>query len=217
MKGKLQNLGLKYGTDKSTVHQFNGRTFLDIYEKYFQDYVDKNIVFLEIGILNGSSLKVWDEFFTNSKIIGLDINPSKKQYENNNIEIFIGSQDDENLKNEIINKYSDGFDIILDDGSHINSLTLSSFNLYFPKLKKGGLYIIEDTHCTYGRDFWPHFTDAVKTWPGMTLNDPNLSFDNKREDIDNFLKEKIKNMDGLNGEIRSIHFYPETIIIEKTI
>lgn len=217
MKGKLQNLGLKYGTDKSSVHQFNGRTFLDIYEKYFQDYTDKNIVFLEIGVLNGSSLRVWDEFFVNSKIIGIDIDPSKKQHESKNIEVFIGSQDSENLKNEILNKYSDGFDIILDDGSHINTLTMASFNLYFPKLKKGGLYIIEDTHCTYGKDFWSHFTDAVRTWPGMTLNDPNLSFDNKREEIDIFLKEKIKYMDGLQGEIRAIHFYPETIVIEKTI
>ena len=217
MKDKLQNLGLKYGTDKSTVQEFIRRTFLDFYEKYFQLYTDKNIVFLEIGILNGSSLKVWNEYFTNAKIIGIDIDSSKKQYESNNIEVFIGSQDSEILKNEIINKYSEGFDIILDDGSHINSLTISSFNLYFPKLKKGGLYIIEDTHCTYGKDFWPHFTDAVRTWPGMSLNDSNLSFDNKREEIDIFLKEKIKSMDALKGEIRAIHFYPETIVIEKTI
>ena len=216
MRGILQNLGLKYGTDKSTVHQFNGITFLDIYEKYFNEYKDNEIVLMEIGVLNGSSLKVWNEYFKNVKIIGLDIDPSKKQYSSENIEIFIGSQDSPNILDEINDKYKQGIDIIIDDGSHINTLTISSFEMFFPKLNKGGLYVIEDTHCTYGTEFWPHFIDAVGTWPGMRYNNLNVSFDNKRELMDSFFSDKIKTMDSLKGDIKAIHFYPETVIIEKT-
>jgi hypothetical protein len=51
--GNLQQIGLKYGTDKSVVHSFNGRSFLDVYERYFEKYKDSNIVLLELGILNG--------------------------------------------------------------------------------------------------------------------------------------------------------------------
>jgi hypothetical protein len=216
MKGILQNLGLKHGTDKATVHQFNGITFLDIYEKYFNEYKNNEIVLMEIGILNGASLRVWNEFFKSSKIIGLDIDPSKKQYSSDNIEIFIGSQDSPNILDEINHKYNQGIDIIIDDGSHINTLTISSFEMFFPKLNKGGLYVIEDTHCTYGTEFWSHFIDAVGTWPGMGFNNPSLSFDNKRELMDSFFSDKIKTMDSLKGEIKAIHFYPETVIIEKT-
>jgi hypothetical protein len=217
MEKILQNLGIKYGTDKSSVHQFNGRTFLDVYEKYFYKFKENKIVLLEIGVLNGSSLKVWKEYFKNSKIIGVDIDPSKIAYSQDNIEIFIGSQDSELLISEIKNKYPEGIDIIIDDGSHINSLTIASFNLLFNHLNKGGIYIIEDTHCTYGKDFWPEFVRYANNWPGMSLNSPEINFDNKREDIDNFFKEKIKLMDSLKGEIYSVHFYSETVIIEKTI
>jgi hypothetical protein len=217
MEKILQNLGIKHGTDKSSVHKFNGRTFLDIYEKYFFQFKEKEITIVEIGVLNGASLNLWKEYFTNSKIIGIDIDPSKKKYIQDRIEVFIGSQDSDNLISEIKDKYPDGIDIVIDDGSHINSLTISSFNLLFSHLKKGGIYIIEDTHCTYGTDFWPHFINAVGNWPGMNLNDPSLNFDNKRDDIDVFFKEKIKKMDSLDGEIRAIHFYPETVVIEKII
>lgn len=217
MENKLQIIGRKYGTDKSTVHNFNGRTFLDIYEKYFSNFIKKEIVVLEIGVLNGASLKVWKEYFENAKIIGLDIDPSKKQYEEEGIEIFIGSQDSVELITEIKNKYPKGIDIIIDDGSHLNQLTINSFNLLFNFVNNGGIYVIEDTHCTYGIDFWPHFINAAKEWPGMVYNQPTLDYNNKREDIDLFFQEKIKKMDGLQGDLRAIHFYPETVIIEKII
>ena len=153
MEKKLQLIGKKFNTDKSSVHKFNERTFLDVYKKYFYSFSDKEIVILEMGILNGASLRVWKEYFSKAKIIGLDIDPSKKGYEEDLIEIFIGSQDSESLISEIKNKYPNGIDIVIDDGSHINQLTISSFNLLFNSINKGGLYVIEDTHCTYGTDF----------------------------------------------------------------
>ena len=212
---ELQSIGQKYGTDKSGTHQFNGVTFLDIYEKYFNRLKESQVTLLEIGVLNGASIRTWKEYFNNCKVVGLDIDPSKKIYESNNVEIFIGSQDDGDLIDSISKKYSDGFDIIIDDGSHINSLTISSFNLLFKHVKKGGIYIIEDTHCTYGSEFWELFVKYAKNWPGMSYNNSELNYDNKRSDFDNFLNEKIKKMDGLQGEIKAIHFYPETLVIEK--
>ena len=46
----------------------------------------------------------------------------------------------------IIDKYFSNleFDIIIDDASHEVSHQVLRFPIYFPKLKKGGLYIIED-------------------------------------------------------------------------
>ena len=211
---ELKKLGIKYGTDKATTHSFNQRSFLDIYEKYFQLLKDKKVVLLEIGVLNGSSLEVWKEYFSSdSKIIGLDIDPSKSSLSKSNIEIVIGSQNDTNIIKNIKDHNKDGFDIIIDDGSHLNKLTIESFNLLFDSIKPGGFYVIEDTHCTYGEEWWTDFDKLVSQWPGMNLN--SIPFENKRIDFDIFLKELIENLDKKSGNVFSLHFYSETIIIEK--
>jgi hypothetical protein len=41
------------------------------------------------------------------------------------------------------------FDIIIDDGSHVQSHVRETFSIMFPKLKNGGLYLVEDLHTAY--------------------------------------------------------------------
>lgn len=212
---KLQEIGLKYGTDKSMVHSFNGRSFLDVYERYFQQYRNSNITLLELGVLNGSSLKTWEKYFTNGKIVGLDIDPSKTVYNTDRTKIFIGSQNNIELIDSIKTSYPEGFDIIIDDASHINQLSFESFDLLYNSVKPGGFYVIEDTHCTYGNKWFTNFSDLVKDWPGMRYNDSNVNFDNDRSDFDKFLSEKIELLDKKQGNVFSIHIHSETIIIEK--
>jgi cephalosporin hydroxylase len=211
---KLAELGRKYGTDKAGphVHTFKGFCFLDVYERHLSYLQYENVNFLELGILNGSSLKMWEEYFTNGNIIGLDIDPTKMRYTTDRTKIYVGSQSDELLINKIKSDYPNGFDVVLDDASHLNELTITSFNLLFNHLKPGGYYIIEDTHCTYGGD---GFADGAKKWPGMNYNDNSVNFDNNRNDFNQFIFEKIKQLDFQSGEIFSIHFYSETIVIEK--
>jgi len=141
----LNNIFNKYNTDKNSYfHNYTRQ-----YEKLLQDYRDKPIKYLEIGVFNGGSLKAFRETFKNAKcIIGIDINPNCKIYEdiNNDIYVEIGNGTDENTINQINDKYGK-FDIIIDDGSHTNRDVIKSFELLFPLLNDGGLYIIEDTIC----------------------------------------------------------------------
>jgi len=213
----LNSIGIKHGTDKSITHIYNNRSFMDVYERYFQSLKDKEVNILEIGVLNGSSLRTWKEYFKNgSKIVGLDIDPSKISFNSQDIKIFIGSQNDEKIINDIKLEYKEGFDIIIDDGSHINNLTLDSFNLLFETIKPGGFYIIEDTHCTYGKKWWENFDTLVKQWPGMNFNNISI-FENDRNDFDKFLLNNIEILDKKMGNIFGIYIYSETIIIEKNI
>jgi cephalosporin hydroxylase len=213
---KLRELGYKYNTDKVGVHTFNNKTMLDNYEMYFSSIKDKPITFLELGILNGSSLKVWEDFFSNGKIIGLDIEPSKKQYKTNKTEIYIGSQNDPLIIDKIIKDYPEGLDVVIDDASHLNELTISSFELIFPFVKPGGYYIIEDTHCTYGTDTDPNFESNSRSWPGMELNEPKTNFRNTRKTFLDFILPKIEDLDNKKGDIFCIHFFSETLVIKKT-
>ena len=96
--------------------------YFDVYENLLSKYKNKNITFVEIGIFNGGSLKLWKKFFgENSKIIGIDINEKCKQFEDkeNNIEVFIGNQSDEKFWFNFFDKVGN-VDVILDDGGHTN-------------------------------------------------------------------------------------------------
>lgn len=141
----------RHNTDKNSFfHNYTRQ-----YEKLLNDYRDKPIKYLEIGVYNGGSIKASREYFHNSTcILGLDINNDCKKYEDvsNNIFVEIGDATDPDFINKITEKY-DKFDIILDDGSHINSDVFKTFELLFPLLNDNGLYIVEDTICYKNNSF----------------------------------------------------------------
>ena len=135
----------KYDTDKKmSFHNYTRQ-----YDKLLNDFRDKPIKYLEIGVCHGGSVKAFRETFVNAIcILGLDINNDCKKYENikNNIFVEIGDATNASFINNITEKYG-SFDIILDDGSHTNRDVISSFELLFPLLNDNGLYIVEDTIC----------------------------------------------------------------------
>ena len=54
-------------------------TYFQVYEEIFSKYVDKEIIFVEVGVLGGGSLQMWKEYFgEKARIIGIDMNPDAK-------------------------------------------------------------------------------------------------------------------------------------------
>lgn len=120
--------------------------YLPVYERFFAPYKDRPINILEIGVSHGGSLQVWQKYFhQKSNIVGVDIEPLCKQIEQGNIKIFTGSASDRAFMESL----PFDFDIIIDDGSHIQSDVRESFQVMFPRLKNGGLYFVEDLHTAY--------------------------------------------------------------------
>lgn len=69
--------------------------YFDIYEQYFAKYRNTEVVFLEIGVFQGGSLQMWKHYFgPKAKIYAIDINPECKKFEDEQITIFIGDQED---------------------------------------------------------------------------------------------------------------------------
>lgn len=137
---RLTELGIKYNTDKATGHGYT-----DFYHDYLVKYINPNL--LEIGIYDGASLKMWEEFFGSPLIVGVDI-LEKKQYETNNIKTVVADQG----KREELFKCLDickEYDIIIDDGSHIIGHQISTLANIFPYLTSGGTYILEDLHTSF--------------------------------------------------------------------
>ena len=108
---------------------------------------------IEIGVMGGGSLAMWKEYLgPESQIIGVDINPDCKIHEAEGIDVFIGSQDDPDLIDEIFRKYPN-VDVVLDDGSHMMHHMIGSFDLMYPRIDMHGLYMVEDTHTCYWEEY----------------------------------------------------------------
>jgi hypothetical protein len=128
--------------------------YLAEYEEKFNSYVDHNLKLLEIGIQNGGSLEIYSKYFHNAqKILGCDINEKCRDlfYDEPNIEVIVGDANSYDTFKKITENSK--FDIIIDDGSHTSSDIIKTFCLYFNELNDGGIFIIEDLHCSYWRKF----------------------------------------------------------------
>jgi len=178
---------------------------------------------MEIGVLGGSSLKMWTDYYYNSNILGIDINPNSKEYEGKNIDIEIGSQNDINFLNRITNKYGK-FDLIIDDGSHNSSDVITSFENLFYSLNSGGVYVVEDSCTSYWKEYeggyklpsstveyFKNIIDEVNYLGQLATNHFSIHA-RKDEVLDRITKEK-----GLQirTDIESINFINSLIIITK--
>ena len=110
---------------------------------------------------------MWRDFFPNSMIDGIDIY-DKSGLEEEKIQIFQGSQDDAIFLENIVEQVG-GFNIIIDDGCHINSYVIKSFKTLFPLLRDGGIYVVEDTQTSYWKMFGGNSDDlnSVTTTMGL--------------------------------------------------
>lgn len=146
---RLSQIAKKFPTDKDFTHNY----FETVYEKYFSSIRDNVRKFCEVGIggfwgevgwVPGNSLRIWEEYFPNAEILGLDI----KQYNFKNEGRITVDYIDQSKK-ELVDKYGSKlieYDIILDDGTHNIYDQQITFASFFKSLKSGGIFVIEDLH-----------------------------------------------------------------------
>jgi len=93
----------------------------------------------------GASLRAWRDYFKNSNIIGVDIQPDTI-FTDERIKTYICDSTDKNSVENLIKNLNIKFDIIIDDGYHHDIAQLNTLKNFLPHLKDGGLYIIEDIY-----------------------------------------------------------------------
>jgi hypothetical protein len=142
----------RYDTDKSDEYLRN-------YENCFSNLRTSPIVLMEIGVNKGGSLLLWRDYFTQGSIVGVDLNPPLDLAdETGRIQMFQCDQADSERLGALADRVSPaGLDIIIDDASHIASLTAITFQtLFYKHLKPGGFYAIED----WGTGYWTNWPDG---------------------------------------------------------
>lgn len=141
--------------NKSPYKSVKHSTYFKSYEHFFAKYRNKEITFIEIGVLCGGSLFMWRKYFgPKARIIGIDLNPNAKKWEQHGFEIFIGNQSDKNFWKNITKKI-DSIDIVLDDGGHTYEQQIITVECLFDTLNDGGIIVVEDTHSSYMNGFGP--------------------------------------------------------------
>ena len=132
--------------------------YADFYRRQFAGLRPR--LLLEIGVLNGGSLRAWQDIFPSARVVGIDINPEiKASYPD--LDIFIGDQKDTAFLDAVVRETGIP-DIIIDDGGHRRSQQVESFKHLFPKLNTGGLYVIEDIETSFLEDFNDHDLSAIE-------------------------------------------------------
>lgn len=164
----LRDLFAKYGSDKG--HQpaepwmWEALDYGAVYDPLFAPLRDEPITFLELGWgewcpelkshanpnVGGRSAAAWRDYFTKADIHVVDI--EDKNCTVPGVNLWRGSQADADFLAEVHADAGD-FDVIVDDASHISSLTITSFQLLWPYLKPGGIYIVEDLHSSF-HSYW---------------------------------------------------------------
>ena len=141
----LDEIAIKHLADKSS--RFNN--YAVKYEKILSPFRESFSSVLEIGVAQGQSVKMWADYFVNATIYGADIDESSvicETYSNRIKFQLIDQRDEAQLKN--LEQFSP-FDLIIDDGNHRWMEQILTFNTLFPYVRKGGIYIVEDTVTSY--------------------------------------------------------------------
>lgn len=199
MAESLLDIGKRNGTDKANPQ----RVMLEAYDQHLSEAREREITLVEIGVLDGNSLRMWRDYFPRGNINGVDISPDAARHEDkrNRIRVFIGSQNDRDFLKKMIDEVGHP-DVVIDDGSHRAEDQIISMSVLWPLVKPGGWYIVEDIHTSYFEEY------------GMGLRRFGATVE--------FLKSVVDDVNDIwhQGtptltDCESVSFYGETCVIRK--
>jgi hypothetical protein len=187
---------------------FKWMHYFEIYDRYFSRYRGADVHFLEIGVCHGGSLQMWKDYFgPKAKIFGVDVNPLCKQFEEDQVAIFIGDQADKTFLSRLKLEMP-RLDIVLDDGGHTMEQQINTFEALYPHISANGIYMCEDTHTSYWKkygggyrhpgsfiEYSKNFVDALHAWHFE---------DTGKKDVSEFTKSTY-----------GLHFYDSIVVLEK--
>jgi hypothetical protein len=127
--------------------------YFPIYEQHFGRFRNRTVTFLEIGVFKGGSLQLWKRYLGPfARIVGIDIDPACKAFEEDQISVCTGDQSDPVFLQSVIDQFGMP-DIVIDDGSHVMRHVAASFEFLYPKVHRDGVYLVEDLHTAYWQEY----------------------------------------------------------------
>jgi hypothetical protein len=182
--------------------------YFEVYERHFARFRGQPVNILELGVSQGGSIQMWRDYFgPHAKVFGVDINPNCKQFEESGVQIFIGDQGDRKFLRSLAQQLP-AIDVLIDDGGHTMQQQIRTFEELFPIVGPHGVYLCEDLHTSYWREFGggfrrrgsfieysKNFIDKLHAWH---------SREPKRLNVSEFTRS-----------VHSVHYYDSIVVVEK--
>ncbi len=190
--------------DKRVIQKW--KHYFPIYERHFNDFVYKSVTVIEVGCGLGGSLQMWKRYFgPHARIVGIDINPACKKFEEDQVEIYIGPQQDCEFLQRVIDEVGTP-DIVIDDGSHAMSHITATFKFLYPRMPKNGIYLVEDLHTAY----WDEFEGGLRK-PSTFIELCKNLIDELNADHSRGLLPPTE----FTASTLSMHFYDSVVVFER--
>lgn len=187
---------------RSPYSSIKHSSYFHTYEDLFSSYRNRQITFVEVGVLNGGSLFMWREFLgPQARIIGVDFNPAARRWEQDGFEIHIGDQAKPEFWQALFEKIGT-VDVLLDDGGHTFEQQIVTVCEALPHIRDGGLIAVEDTHTSYFKDFGYPTRYSFIEWAKVLVDNINSRFPGINEPFSRL---------PYKDTIFSLHFY-ESIV-----
>lgn len=145
---RLEKLATLYGTD------IVEHGYIPYLAKYLPGIITS---LLEVGVLNGASARMFDDFYAGYPEIHLvDL---FGEYRNFTPRVarelgFVPFQFDQSDVDKL-RSLPILYDVISEDGSHNSDHQIITFKeLFWGKLKQGGVYFLQDAHCCKMESYW---------------------------------------------------------------
>jgi len=130
-----------YGPDSGHGDKGSLHSYIDEYEGLLAPYRER-CSFMEIGLAQGLSIAMWDEYFGKECLLtGADIS---LVFDRSPFPRWNFVQEDATKPAFLAALGDTQFDVVIDDASHMTGDQLATWNLLRPRMRPGGLYIIED-------------------------------------------------------------------------
>lgn len=195
---------LFYHNEGNLVHKWHH--YLPVYERYLSPFRGKPVKMLEIGVSGGGSMDMWRKYLgPDAFLVGIDVDPRCAKFNGVSGQIRIGSQADEAFLFSIYEEMG-RFDIVLDDGSHDSKHIRKSFEYLYPRVRDGGLYIIEDLHAAYWKDFSGGYHSKTSF-----MNDIKTMID----DMHHWYHDEGQKIAATKGHLSALHIYDSIVVFEK--
>lgn len=124
--------------------------YLRVYEEIASGFSPRSL--LELGIFQGGSYVFLDKLFKPHRMSAVDIREKPVQplsnyvarRENRFLHFGTSQCDGETLRQIVREELANELDLVIDDACHTYEETKMSFEILFPLLNPGGIYVIED-------------------------------------------------------------------------
>jgi hypothetical protein len=213
----MDQIALESGADKSSAFH----NYTKIYSKHFKNIRNQTFNFLEIGINEGKSVKLWENYFPNATLHFIDITSDNIKYYSSRSHYHFLNQENVSAL-EKFGQINGPFDVILDDGGHTMNQQITSFVTLFRHMSSGGAYIIEDLHTSYWREYGgsgnlrraDHGT-TIGFLKGLVDEINFTGSATQCADWDKLPQNLKDSLTEMQRDIASIQFYSSVCIIEK--